>query len=340
MRWNSFWLACLIGFPFGAMAGATPQNRSIPSTNHLSPKLNASSFATELRRLQGVLEKNHASAQQLAAFRASLPAEWEVGTPERRYRISSRPLRSLLEGAERNSTEKAARIRESQEWLGELAGQVEGHAAGDSRKNLDASAMLEQILRRREFGAIRGPSAWDLLRQRVSAWILHVLDRLFHNISGHPIGAKVLFWFLLVAAVAWLAVSLFRFWIRRARFDELKAPAGVPAARSRQEWIRAALEAANRNDFREAIHAAYWAGITNLEDAQVIQRDRARTPREYLRQFSASSQAKAISQAKYREPLTVLTARVEQVWYGRRPASPEDFLDSLKQIEALGCQLQ
>jgi hypothetical protein len=42
---------------------------------------------------------------------------------------------------------------------------------------------------------------------------------------------------------------------------------------------------------------------------------------------------------KPRAALAALTTRLEQVWYGRRPASREDFLESMQQIEGLGCPL-
>ena len=43
---------------------------------------------------------------------------------------------------------------------------------------------------------------------------------------------------------------------------------------------------------------------------------------------------------KHREPLAALTARLEKVWYANRGARPEDYQDSLRQLEALGCPLE
>jgi hypothetical protein len=43
---------------------------------------------------------------------------------------------------------------------------------------------------------------------------------------------------------------------------------------------------------------------------------------------------------KTRESLYALTVVLEQVWYGRRPASNQDFAQALQSVEALGCQLQ
>jgi hypothetical protein len=119
----------------------------------------------------------------------------------------------------------------------------------------------------------------------------------------------------------------------------LQAPQAVAFARSWQDWIRDAREASERGDFREAIHSTYWAGISYLEAVELIDPDRTRTPREYLRLLSKTDPQAATSLEKPRAALASLTTRLEQVWYGRRPASREDFLDSMQQIEGLGCQL-
>ncbi len=37
--------------------------------------------------------------------------------------------------------------------------------------------------------------------------------------------------------------------------------------------------------------------------------------------------------------MTGLTTQLERVWYGRRPASVEDFRECLKHVEDLGCRL-
>jgi hypothetical protein len=42
----------------------------------------------------------------------------------------------------------------------------------------------------------------------------------------------------------------------------------------------------------------------------------------------------------HREPLAALTSRLERIWYANRGAGPDDFRESLHQVEALGCQLE
>jgi hypothetical protein len=113
----------------------------------------------------------------------------------------------------------------------------------------------------------------------------------------------------------------------------------VAAHRSWQEWIRAAREAAAHGDFREAVHSVYWAGIVNLEDSGVIEPDRTRTPREYLRAVAESSGDAPAPSAKLRAPLAALTSRLERVWYGLRPAGAEDFQECMERVQELGCRL-
>ena len=133
---------------------------------------------------------------------------------------------------------------------------------------------------------------------------------------------------------------LFRFMVSRDRIDSLPPGEIVASTRTWQEWVRAAREAANRNDFREAVHSAYWAGITRLEDNGVLPKDRTKTPREYLRLVSEPSPHELAPRPIYREPLAELTKHLERIWYANRGAGPDDFRDTLRQLEALGCPLE
>src|SRR5258708_30447901 len=96
-------------------------------------------------------------------------------------------------------------------------------------------------------------------------------------------GATILFWVVVIAAVVWVAMALFRYWTRRAALEELQAPESVAFVRTWQEWIHAAREAATSGDFREAVHCAYWAGTCYLEDREVLRKHLTHTPREELR---------------------------------------------------------
>jgi Domain of unknown function (DUF4129) len=301
----------------------------------------APSFAAELERIGNGIEDEKENPAGLAILGKSLPSQWEINTGERHYSLSTAPLGELLydAGREKNAKGIAAKAAEGAHWAFDLANQVKAYAGAKTDNGLSARPSLERILSRREFGSVHGPSAWDLFRQRVNRWIEGLLLRLFRQIGRYPMGATVLFWLVITAVVLWLAVFLFRYWTRRTELEELQAPETVVFVRTWQEWIQAARQAATRGDFREAVHSAYWAGISYLEDTEVVRKDRTRTPREYMRLVSNSTQLVA-SGRKKREALSALTVALEQVWYGSGPVSKQDFANAMQSVEALGCQLQ
>jgi hypothetical protein len=322
-------------------AGEARQDSAAPAVSGAIAYSDASTFAAELRRIGNAIETEKAKPTGLAFVRKGLPSHWGVTTGEHHYYLSAEPLNALLRDAEKAKDAKsmAANAREAADWAFDLANQVNAYARAQTDAASSTRAALERILSRREFGGVKGPSAWDLFRRRISRWILEVLSGIFRQIGRYPMGATVLFWLIIVAVVLWLALVLFRYWTRRAALEELQVPDSVAFARTWQEWIQTAREAAKRGDYREAVHSAYWAGISFLEDSEVVRKDRTRTPREYMRLVSNSTQLVATGR-KTREALSALTVVLEQVWYGGRPANNQDFANALQSVEALGCQLQ
>lgn len=315
-----------VGSPLaaGQQQGAAPE--SARSTNSA---YDATAFARELHRIANTLKKKP-STNEIAALRDSLPKRWTVSTPEGTFGVSSEPLRNQLTSL---SSEKA------QAWVNHLAEEVkfsEQTAVG----SVEARRELEQILARKEFAAVRPPSAWELFRQRLTAWIERMLLRLLGGVTRYPLGGQILFWLLVVAAVGIVAMWVFRFFASRDRVHALPPSAAVVAVRTWQEWIRAAREAAGRGDFREAVHSAYWAGIARLEDLGVVPKDRTKTPREYLRLVVEPADGQLAPSPTQREPLSALTKGLERAWYANRGAGPEDFHESLRHLEALGCPLE
>jgi len=295
----------------------------------LSPVYDRSSFTAELRRIVDVLKKKP-SKDEMARLRDSLPKRWMVSTPQGSFSISSEPLRNQLTSL---SNEKA------QAWVNHLAQEVE-FSAQSVPGSLNAREGLDRILARSEFGAVRPPSAWDLFRQRLAAWFERMLLRLLGGASRHPLGGQILFWLLIVAAVGLVAMWVFRFFASRDRVNVLAPSADVIAVRTWQEWIREAREAASRGDFREAVHSAYWAGISRLENLGVVPKDRTKTPREYLQLVDAPADGQLAPAPVHREPLTALTRGLERIWYANRSAGLEDFRESLRHLEAMGCPLE
>jgi hypothetical protein len=313
-------LAAFEGEQGGASDQARPANCGYDAT----------SFAVMLHHLAEALKKNP-SPSEMAALRDSLPGSWTVSTPDRTYSISTAPLRNELAA---KSPEKGS------VWVNHMTKEVRGFSSAQATDAREARTELDQILKRPDFAGIRPPTPWEVLRQRMAAWFQRQLVKLLAAIGRHPIGGEILFWLMILGAVGGIALAVIRFIANRDNLNSLPKNGTMVPARLWQEWIRAAREAANRGDFREAVHSAYWAGIVKLQDIQALPRDRTKTPREYLHIVNQEAAGDLVPSIPVREPLAVLTARLERVWYADRGASPEDFQESLRQLEALGCRLE
>ena len=332
MKLRAF-LICILVFLFGRICcGASGNSYAAAGSNSRDSAdgvYDVFSFAAELRKLDVALQ-GKPSAAKVAEFRKALPSVWNVSTPEQTYSISTKPLQDLL-GA--SSTLKA------ETWIEHLQVEIE-RSHEKAVTSASVKPELDNILGSREFAGVRPPSAWELLRQRIAAWIERMLAALFGNILRHPMGAQILFWLALIGGVAFVALWVFRFVSSRDGGNSFKPTSSIVTARTWQEWLRIARQAAARGDFRDAVHSAYWAGIARLEETGALPRDRTKTPREYLRLVNASRFGAPSPQHNYKEPLTALTSRLERIWYANRAASSEDFSDSLRQLGALGCPLE
>jgi Domain of unknown function (DUF4129) len=303
-------------------------SRSAAGVTRSSP-YDLAAFAGELRRISATLEKNP-SAPQLSSLRDSLPAQWTLATPERQYSVSTAPLRRLLATTSR---------KDAQAWIAHLREELSTYA-NPAPSSEQPRVQLDRILARPEFGAARPPTAWELFRQRAVKWFQRLLARIFDGIARYPLGGKILFWVLFIGAVSAIAALVFRFFANRDRVTPLPGTPQGAIGRTWQEWIHAAREAAKFGNYREAVHSAYWAGIARLEDLGAVPKDRTKTPREYLRLIAEPPAGQFPASPIPRAPLAALTQRLERVWYANRGARQEDFTDSLRQLEALGCPLE
>jgi len=274
-----------------------------------------SSLAQELDRLRQEIDRGNARS-----VLAGLPAAWDVETAEARYSISTTPLRERLANGD----------AEAEDWLSQLEENLQQSSEPGPPA---ASGSLDKILARPEFAAERPPSAWTLFVRRVGAWIREMLGRLLGYAEQHPTGSQVLFWTVLAGAVGSIAALVIQLWLRDEQltaFPKLTAP--PMGARTWEQWILAARQAEDQNDLQAAIRYAYWAGIARLQEVRVLPLDLRRTPRECLRIVPADGSI-------YWGPLSSLTSSLERFWYAHRPAGPDDFRESLRQLEALGCKL-
>jgi len=192
-----------------------------------------------------------------------------------------------------------------------------------------ARAKLTEILARREFNQVHGPTWWDRLKYRILMWIFRLLSRFFGTSAAPTIG-KVLVWSLVAIAVIVTAFFVYRAIRQSARIESIVPQVLPVSAKGWRVWMQEAQAAAGSGNWRDAVHLTYWAGISFLEQSGMWRPDQARTPREYLRLLPAGSER--------RPPLSALTRTLEQTWYGSRPAGPETFSEAITLVEELGCR--
>jgi hypothetical protein len=194
-----------------------------------------------------------------------------------------------------------------------------------------ARGKLNEILSRHEFNKVKGPTAKDAFLARIYRWLSRLLNRLSLR-GGSSFDWMQLFIYLLVGAAA----SLLAIWtVRRLRRPKEELPQREiipfsPSARGWRTWLAEARALAQKQDWRNAIHLAYWAGISYLEERGAWKPNRARTPREYLRLVG--------TRASQYPVLAALTRKLEVVWYGYGNAAESDFQETLGQLEKLGCR--
>ena len=269
--------------------------------------------------------------EQAAKSVAEIPDQITVTTGAGEITVNYKNLKDDLAAYSRAEQEKRpallSKIQNYVEALGSAADAYEQSATDLP----SARARLEQILSRHEFNKVKGPSAKDTFLSKVYRWLSRMLNKLSLG-KGSRFDFLQLFIYLLVGA----AVTILLLWtLRRLRRPHEESPQREvipfsPSARSWRAWLADARSLAQQQDWRNAIHMAYWAGISYLEEHGAWKPNRARTPREYLRLIGARA-------AQY-PVLAALTRKLELVWYGYGTARQADFEETLGQLEQLGCR--
>lgn len=270
-------------------------------------------FAAHLHRLSQSLDKPD---QQRPAI-VALPDDWRVQTPDGTYTVSTNPLR----------TSKTPKI-----WLDNLTAQIDQY--GRSPRIPDAAQpALHSILAQPEFDIKeRPPSQWDLLKRNIGLWLTDQVGRLFEFAARNPAASKSLFWFLILAALGFIALVLLRWWQASSyRLNLSGAPPPSAAQHPWNHWLDEARKAAVSGDLRLAIQLAYWGAIAKLQQANTLPSATAHTPREYLFLLTPGDSAK--------EPLRTLTTQMERFWYAGASPTPDDFDRTLTALQEIGCRL-
>jgi Domain of unknown function (DUF4129) len=287
--------------------------------------LTSTEYRAELDRLLSATQQLDSSGNPIPQFLQDLPQGWRVHTDQKEFEISTEGLRrDVRRYAGEKNVANASAIRGR---LQSLRGDLDGYEKPPADASANRAA-LNSILARPEFRDVQGPNWADRLKQRLLAFLFHLLERLFRS-SAIPTISKYLVYVLMGLAVAALGYIAYRSIWAGESFESV-VPTDLPvSAKEWAIWLKEARAAAANREWREAIHLAYWAGISFLERQGMWKPDRARTPREYLRLLASTSE--------HRETLKALTQIFELAWYAKRDASERTFSQTLKELEKLGC---
>jgi hypothetical protein len=289
--------------------------------------MTSAQYRAELTRLLTTTEELDASrTEAIPDLIKSIPRVWQVQIDDRKFEISTEWLRSDLEMLRRKfDPDLREQIDQHLERL-----QADLDQFQQQRLEVaDQRARLSSILARPEFHDVHGPGLIDRIKEKIYAFLFRLLERAFRS-SAIPTIGKVLVYGLAGLAVLALGLWVYRT-LRAGAAVESILPEDLPvSAKEWSLWMAEAREASARGQWRDAVHLAYWAGISFLEARGTWRPDRARTPREYLRLLPSYSEFQA--------PLAALTRGFEVVWYGYREADATAFSQTLQELEKLGCR--
>lgn len=298
------------------------------SANAAGPSL--AEYRQQLQDYATRVEQVKEHPEQAKQFESDLPDHITVNDGSHEYTVNYSSIKTQLKQFQQADVKtRSAFLQAIQDHLKDLAQQAQAYEQAREVSSSD-HRQLEQILSRREFHKAHGPTWWDILWLKVRRWLARFFAK--HPISGRS-GTDLLQ--LVVYVAVGVAFVMFLIWLKQ-RFDRPQEDFAreiipfAPSAKGWLSWLADARAAAQQNDWRNAVHLAYWAAISFLEEHGAWKPDRARTPREYLR---------ILGTRKPQYPtLSALTRNFEVIWYGRREAQAADFNEVLQQLEKLGCK--
>ncbi len=316
------WLAILAA----AMAPARVRGAPTGELPQTSREVSLEEYVGHLRSASAALDGENLSA--IHDVRKSLPGEWIIQQDGQAIHVKTDWLVVALLAEEKAPKENAGLIRRAQKQLAALRESAEAFQAQAGGANLKEShAHLERILSGREFQGSHEPSWYDKLKTRIFAWISRQMDKLFNRIGVSARVGNAIAWILVTLAAVLLSLWAVRSVLNAAARAEIDLRGALPAGHDWRYWAGLSRAAADRSDYRAAIHAAYWMAVSQLEERRLLPEDRSRTPRESLRLVKRDKPEYA--------PLAQLTRSFEVTWYGYHAASLADW-DAVKtQLETL-----
>jgi len=293
------------------------------------PAISLQEYKSQLTTWSQTVEGLKDHPEQAPQVRAQVPRTYKVYAGEKTFDVSNEWLNlGLMQFIASKPERRADALRRMQAHFHQA--QVEADLFTTPASTDSARQKVNEILGRREFSRVHGPSDWDIWLEKTKWAIVRFIDRLFRRVPSPSHGGQLLVWIVIAVALCVAAI-----WLKRTAQEKLldlgQGPVQfAPSQRNWRTWLAQARAAAQESRWRDAVHLAYWAGISHLEQGGAWVPDRARTPREYLRLMSAGNQKLPA--------LKALTRQFEVTWYGQRPAAAADFDQTIARLEELGCR--
>ncbi len=319
-------LVLFVAVSSGILCASELPTKVITIYQHPPHKFSVAEYRSELDELAGfandTLQDKTAAQTALNDFHG----EWIVEADGQSFSINTDWLTDQFEKLQKDP---ATSVRDG---ILQRLSAMKADAAAFQNAPPDTQAAhqkLNEILARSEFHQVHGATWWDRFWFRVRMWIYRTLSQMFGSSSAPTVG-RLFVWTLVGIAVLALAYFVFRTIRQNARLESIMLEVLPVSAKQWRVWLKEAREAAAKGLWRDAVHLAYWGGISFLEESGMWRPDQARTPREYLRLLPADSQ--------HRATLKDLTRRLEVTWYGNEAAGPDTFSATVANLEELGCR--
>jgi hypothetical protein len=290
------------------------------------PQITTDRYLADLDELIAATDRLTDHPDELSAVVARIPDYWRLESAQGTIEIPTATLsQALTEWGKAPDDKALSRVRDH---LALLRSEARDYARAPA-DSAEARARLNAILSRREFNDVHGQTWQDRLRQAIQDFLIWLLGEAFRSSTIPTIG-EFLIYALVVAAFIALAIWVYRSLRKSAETAETLALPQPVSAKEWSAWLAEARGEAERGNWANAIHLAYWAGISLLEAQGAWRPDQARTPREYLRLLPASSE--------HQPTLMALTRGFEIVWYGGHEADAGAFAETMTHLEKLGCR--
>ncbi|MGA8620103.1 MAG: DUF4129 domain-containing protein [Candidatus Sulfotelmatobacter sp.] len=292
--------------------------------------LSTTQYVEQLQSYEDQVAKLATSPETALAFRDSLTDALPVHTTRGDMAVDMRFLRDALNRfLTATARDKPNIVASMTARLKSMRTEAEFYEQ-PSRADDATRKRLDEILSAREFDRVRGPTALELFRQRVQAWIANLLRKINPKIPDIEDAGQWFVWGMIALASAIAAIWLYRVSRQNLVSGGREILPFLASSRNWREWLAEARVRAANGEWRDAIHLGFWAAVSRLEAEGVWAPDKTRTPREYLNAIPASNLSK--------DSFAVMTQKFEASWYGSRATTEEDFAQFAAHLERLGCR--